>query len=84
MLIIQTIRVLFISGIYFVWGEEKNIEFHNSLIDFYHYRKEKEVRFTLFPSSDNWDRVRKTLKIDIVEMRRYTFSFNRLNRVYSI
>ncbi|MCO4851864.1 GNAT family N-acetyltransferase [Bacillus vallismortis] len=64
------------SGIYFVTGEEGNHDFNDFIAEYYEKQVKSTKRFTLFSSSDTWDRVMKTiLKDELNQMKRAAFSF---------
>ncbi|MEG7379663.1 GNAT family N-acetyltransferase [Bacillus subtilis] len=64
------------SGIYFIAGEEGNQDFNDFIAEYYEKQAKSTKRFTLFSSSDTWDRVMKTiLKDELNQMKRVAFSF---------
>ncbi|WP_456279988.1 GNAT family N-acetyltransferase [Bacillus sp. K7] len=64
------------SGIYFIAGEEGNQDFNDFVAEYYEKQVKSTKRFTLFSSSDTWDRVMKTiLKDELNHMKRAAFSF---------
>ncbi|MCY7949473.1 GNAT family N-acetyltransferase [Bacillus inaquosorum] len=64
------------SGIYYIAGEHGNQEFNDFIAGFYEAQSKSTKRFTLFYSSDTWDRVMKTiLKDELNQMKRMAFSF---------
>lgn len=68
------------SGIFYVFGDETNNYFNNSLIELYHNRINEKTRFTLFSSSMKWDKaINDLLKNEISKVQRYTFTFNQHN-----
>ncbi|MHA7963244.1 GNAT family N-acetyltransferase [Paenibacillus sp. CAU 1782] len=65
------------SGIYVVVGNEKNDNFSDFLIDKFKSRKITNERFTLFSSSENWDkRIKELFGAELKQLERYSFDFN--------
>ncbi|MED4206182.1 GNAT family N-acetyltransferase [Neobacillus mesonae] len=73
----ETVLIGTESGIYFVAGKEDNQEFNEFLFELYCQRKSKNLRFTLFSSSEYWDCVINELfKENIKQLSRYSFVFD--------
>ncbi|MBU8878233.1 GNAT family N-acetyltransferase [Bacillus sp. FJAT-29790] len=72
----ETVLIGIESGIYFVTGKEDNQEFNDFLFELYCQRKSEKLRFTLFSSNENWDRViNERFKDCIKQMSRYSFVY---------
>lgn len=81
---LHTILIGTKSGIYYAMGNESNEKFNQTLVEFYWHRKFNNLRFTLFSSTDNWDRtLKKLLKDKITQLKRLSFSYekNKISQV---
>jgi GNAT superfamily N-acetyltransferase len=64
------------SGIYFAAGDYDNQQFNHFLNDLYQQRKKQHLRFSLFSSSKEWDKVLKEqYSEELRQMSRYSFVF---------
>ncbi|MGE7603801.1 GNAT family N-acetyltransferase [Peribacillus sp. NPDC097675] len=71
-----------VSGIFYVTGDETNNEFKDGLVDL--YNKNEQSRFTLFSSSEKWDKAISDLfksEERVHSFSRYTFAFNQLKNI---
>lgn len=65
------------SGIYAVIGDETNDDFAPMLMHEFKRRERLDQRFTLFSSSERWDRrINELLGAKLQRMQRYSFTFN--------
>lgn len=65
------------SGIYTVVGDETNDDFAPMLMHEFKRREMLNQRFTLFSSSERWDRrINELLGAKLQRMPRYSFTFN--------
>ncbi|MEK3713841.1 GNAT family N-acetyltransferase [Paenibacillus sp. FSL R7-0333] len=65
------------SGIYAVMGDETNDDFALMLMHEFKRREKLNQRFTLFSSSERWDRrINELLGAKLQRMQRYSFTFN--------
>lgn len=67
------------TGILYVFGEETNCSFNKGLLEFYQKRVSEKARFTLFSSSEKWDRViQELLNVKVSKISRYSYHYNQL------
>ncbi|WP_083677804.1 GNAT family N-acetyltransferase [Paenibacillus sp. FSL R7-0337] len=65
------------SGIYTVVGDETNDDFASRLLHEFKHRERLDQRFTLFSSSEGWDRrINELLGAKLQRLQRYSFTFN--------
>ncbi|WP_405109630.1 GNAT family N-acetyltransferase [Paenibacillus sp. FSL K6-1217] len=65
------------SGIYTVVGDETNDDFASRLLHEFKRRERLNQRFTLFSSSERWDRrINELFGAQLQQMQRYSFTFN--------
>lgn len=65
------------SGIYTVVGDETNDDFASRLMREFKRREKLNQRFTLFSSSEGWDRrINELFGAQLRQMQRYSFTFN--------
>lgn len=70
-----------VSGIFYVMGDETNGNFKEGLFHLYHDSKNEQSRFTLFSSSEKWDKAVNVLFENeelVRRFNRYAFAFNKL------
>lgn len=66
------------SGIYVVVGDERNAHFLDLLLHKFKSRRTANQRFTLFSSSELWDRsILKLFGAELAQQQRYAFDFNK-------
>lgn len=65
------------SGIYAVMGDEANDDFASRLMHEFKRREMLNQRFTLFSSSERWDRrINELFGAQLQQLQRYSFTFN--------